>query len=268
MDGNLEAANESTASFAIAEDTKSHVDQPQNLALLSNPTDSVSTCDMNHAQMVHVLEEYAFDALCDECIDKQRNEIKVYFSITTMNGQKFIDMKARTFKNNIVNHCEGNIEMKESLNKLYETIEQYPEFTQLQSKLKASTDKCQSNCGCCYVSCKAATFQVIDRDILPNKLTLKCILGVHNTQNGTKIEMAEHLELTTKHYGAPREDAPCKIEITSDPYNIQCADAAIQRYQRETCYRKLDLETLIIILMDYKRMMCIKSSNINLFPLH
>eukprot|EP01083_Nonionella_stella_P113712 335355_1 len=235
MDGNLEAANESTASFAIAEDTKSHVDQPQNLALLSNPTDSVSTCDMNHAQMVHVLEEYAFDALCDECIDKQRNEIKVYFSITTMNGQKFIDMKARTFKNNIVNHCEGNIEMKESLNKLYETIEQYPEFTQLQSKLKANTEKSHANCsccGCCYVSSKAATFRVIHRDILPNKLTLKCTLGFHNEdnqiqQNETEIEMAGHLELTTKQRKSPQEDTVCKIEITSDPYNIQCDDAAI-----------------------------------------
>eukprot|EP01083_Nonionella_stella_P181000 647041_1 len=98
MDDDMEVANESTASFAIAGDTTGSVDQPQNLALLSNPNskdnetvpnDCVSTCDMNHSQMVHVLEQYAFDALCDECIYKQRNAIKEYFSITNMNGQNF-----------------------------------------------------------------------------------------------------------------------------------------------------------------------------------
>eukprot|EP01084_Bolivina_argentea_P045441 83651_1 len=169
-------------------------------------------------------------------INQYKTQIRQYFQKENM-ATKLNEVPAEQFSNDVINYCDKNKKLKTPLLELYELIE----FKQIKSKLPTEAPNKDTvkagccSCSCCYVKFALPEIEVIDREVIGNKLVLEWKYNINNnkqTSNTNKSEMESKMFEVIEHGERKQNEAldvpllsKKKIEISSETYNIQSVDA-------------------------------------------
>eukprot|EP01084_Bolivina_argentea_P155726 271373_1 len=174
-----------------------------------NIASELKTID-NDNKIEHILQNYGFAALNNKKLSAQQKHIIEYFRSNDVNVHEFSTMEPKSFKNKVVEHCEGNYEeLNQPLFALYKTIGQYPEYQRIQSKIQQK-DKITSSscckCKCCVNKSQFVTMKITNRFIKSDKIILTC--------DGSKTE-CKHLVISTSNYSITQYHANAQYGATS-----------------------------------------------------
>eukprot|EP01084_Bolivina_argentea_P121456 215224_1 len=184
-----------------------------------------------NTRITNILNDYVFPTL--NLNNKYKNDIITYFTkneIITV--EQISKMKKTEFTKKIMDYC-NNPSLEQPLNKLYSTIAQYAEYTELESKLISSSE----TKSCCKINCTDSIFnkpirtQIINRSIFSNSILLEFSQN-HSKQESKMDEKMELLcELNTTFSRRNRfENINNRqiLEISSTSKTIVCADNMFQ----------------------------------------
>eukprot|EP01084_Bolivina_argentea_P229506 387328_1 len=135
---------------------------------------------------------YAFSTFAD---DKLTNEYKEQIR-EILNDNKFInhdDCTIKRFTKDVIKRCDGNEDLKNAVNKLYNSLDHYQQYTKIIQQLPDPLEKNTKN-SCCRRCCALFTasnkhVQIISRIITKNKTILKGIYVSEDDTANIKLDM-------------------------------------------------------------------------------
>eukprot|EP01083_Nonionella_stella_P021549 59730_1 len=162
--------------------------------------------------------EYAYKACRHRIPHEERSTIMSLFETK----------EHEQLRENLIGYCNKTGQSYDIFNQLCNTANQYDTFESLQSAFPQTNQRTvMVCCGCCYSDTHVATFTVIGRVVLSNKLILKCDTLVQKAPPSDKddreMKITQQIELNAKASGQSLpdlEDRSITIEVSENPYNV------------------------------------------------
>eukprot|EP01084_Bolivina_argentea_P042475 78301_1 len=156
-----------------------------------NANDSISINENHTKQFKDSQISYALTALNDDFINDQKDSII----------QLFKCIRSGDIRSSIINYCNENDVLYEPIYNFYKAMEQLHHFEQLQSKYDGfETKKSSTTCCSRYEKTELDTFRVVKRDVLPNKIILKCIFDNQFEEEQKVILQKQFIETMINDY--------------------------------------------------------------------